>query len=64
MKGSRSQNNLQNKQMMSHKPRPEIRDNLDSRDGEEQNNKGDDTTHNVKEKKSGHLKNKGKDKTR
>jgi hypothetical protein len=64
MKGSRSQNNLQNKQMMSHKPRPEIRDNIYSRDGEEQNNKGDDTTHNVKEKKSGHLKNKGKDKTR
>jgi hypothetical protein len=31
MKGSRSQNNAQSKQGMSHKPKPEIRDNLDSR---------------------------------
>ena len=61
MKGSRSQNNLQNKQMTSHKPSPEIRDNLDSRNNEEQDNKGDDTTHNRKEKKSGHLKDRGKD---
>jgi hypothetical protein len=58
MKDSRSQNNLQNKQMMSHKPRPEIRDDLDSREGEEQMNKGDDTTHNEKETKKEHLKKK------
>ncbi|MEI6947161.1 hypothetical protein V9K67_08195 [Paraflavisolibacter sp. H34] len=58
MKGSRSQNNLQNKQMVSHKPRPEIRDNLDARSNEEQMTKGDDATHNKKETKEQHLKNK------
>lgn len=31
MKSSRSQNNSQSKQGMSHKPKPEIRDDLDSR---------------------------------
>jgi len=31
MKGSRSTTNKQSKQGMSHKPRPEIRDDLDSR---------------------------------
>lgn len=31
------------------KQRPEIRDNLDSRVNEEQDNKGDDVTHNRKE---------------
>lgn len=46
MKGSRSQNNQQSKQGMGHKPRPEIRDNLDSRRQEEQDFKGDDVTHN------------------
>ncbi len=30
--------------------RPENKDNLDSREGEEQQNKGDDVTHNKKEK--------------
>jgi len=30
------------------KHRPEVRDNLDSRKNEEQDFKGDDTTHNVK----------------
>ncbi|MDB5196663.1 MAG: hypothetical protein JWP88_1034 [Flaviaesturariibacter sp.] len=49
MKSSRSQNNMQNKQMMSHQPRPEIRDNLDSRSNEEQDNKGGDITHNAKD---------------
>ena len=49
MKESRSQNNLQNKQMMSHRPKPEVRDNLDSRKNEEQNTKGDDVTHNEKD---------------
>lgn len=58
MKGSRGQNNLQNKQMMGHKPRPEIRDDLDHREGEEQVKKGDDTTHNEKETKEDHLKKK------
>jgi N-acetyl-gamma-glutamylphosphate reductase len=49
MKNSRSQNNMQNKQMMSHQHRPEIRDNLDSRSNEEQQTKGDDVTHNAKD---------------
>lgn len=49
MKGSRSTNNQQNKQGMSHKPMPEIRDNLDSRKNEEQDFKGSDVTHNRKE---------------
>lgn len=31
--------------------RPENKDNLDSREGEEQQRKGDDITHNKKEKK-------------
>jgi hypothetical protein len=48
MKPSRSTDNAQNKQGLSHKPRPEIRDNLDSRKNEEQQFKGDDVTHNEK----------------
>jgi hypothetical protein len=58
MKGARSQNNLQNKQMAGHKPRPEIRDNLDHREGEEQMDKGSDSTHNEKQTKEDHLKKK------
>jgi hypothetical protein len=49
MKGSRSQNNLQNKQMAGHRPKPEVRDDLDSRSNEEQDTKGDDITHNKKD---------------
>lgn len=52
MKGSRAQTNLQNKQMIGHKPQPEIRDDLDSRSGEEQETKGDDVTHNEKQVRS------------
>ena len=58
MKGSRSQNNMQNKQIVGHRARPEIRDDLDSREGEEQMDKGDDTTHNDKQTKEKHLKKK------
>jgi hypothetical protein len=58
MKDSRSQNNMQSKQMVGHKPRPEIRDDLDSREGEEQMDKGSDTTHNEKQTKEKHLKKK------
>lgn len=58
MKGSRSQNNMQNKQNVSHRPRPEIRDNLDSRKNEEQDTKGSDVTHNEKETKEDNLKKK------
>jgi hypothetical protein len=44
--------NKENKQGMSKKPRPDIRDNLDSRKEEEQDFKGDDVTHNTKYKKN------------
>lgn len=60
MKGSRSQNNMQNKQMASHRPRPDTRDDLDSRRNEEQDTKGGDVTHNKKETKKGDLKGKPK----
>ena len=52
MKESRSQNTKQNKQFMGHQPKPEIRDNLDSRKNEEQNQKGGDVTHNRKDTKN------------
>lgn len=52
MKGSRSQDNMQNKQMAGHRPVPQTRDDLDSRKNEEQDLKGDDVTHNEKEKRS------------
>jgi hypothetical protein len=58
MKGSRSSNNMQNKQMAGHRPTPEVRDDLDSRSNEEQDTKGDDVTHNKKETKEQHLKEK------
>ena len=64
MKGSRSQNNMQNKQMAGHRPKPENKDDLDSRNNEEWQTKGDDVTHNRKEKKSGHLHDRGKDRSR
>jgi len=58
MKTSRSQTTQQNKQMTGHTPRPEIRDNLDSRKNEEWDTKGDDVTHNQKARKSKKLKSK------
>lgn len=64
MIGNNQQDNMSNKQPVSNKARSENKDNLDSREGEEQQFKGDDVTHNQKEKKSGHLKNRGKDDTR
>jgi hypothetical protein len=56
MKTSRSTNNMQSKQGHSHKPRPEIRDDIDSRKNEEQMSKGSDRTHN---RKDTHSKGKG-----
>ena len=64
MKGSRSQNTRQNKDMVGHRPRPQNKDDLDSRMSEEWQTKGDDVTHNTKETKAGHLKDRGKDRTR
>ena len=57
MKESRNQNN-KGKLGSSNLHRPEIRDNLDSRKNEEQQDKGNDTTHNKKETKVNHLKQK------
>jgi hypothetical protein len=62
MKQAGGNGNTQNKQNMNqnHKNRPEIRDNLDHREGEEQTKKGDDVTHNEKQTKEDHLKKKKK----
>ena len=48
MKTSRNEMNPQNKQGVTKVPKPDIRDNLDSREGEEWQTKGDDVTHNKK----------------
>lgn len=54
MKGTRNEQTRQSKQLpASNMPRPEIRDNLDSRKNEEQDFKGKDTTHNSKDTKAG-----------
>jgi hypothetical protein len=52
MKKSRNQTSKQSKQGPSRIPKPEIRDDLDSRKHEEQDLKGSDITHNKKETKS------------
>ena len=59
MKNSRKQESHQSKQGHTNVPRPEIRDNLDSRKNEEQFTKGVNVTHNEKETKENHLKRKG-----
>jgi hypothetical protein len=48
MKNSNNQTPNQNTRFNKNKPSPEIRDNLDSRKNEEQDTRGDDTTHNRK----------------
>lgn len=52
MKNIKSQTQKQNTKFNENKQRPEIRDDIDSREGEEQESKGDDITHNKKEDKS------------
>ncbi len=47
-----NQNANQRTQLDNNKNRPENKDNLDSREGEEQLTKGDDRTHNKKDVKS------------
>ena len=59
MKNAKSKNTKANIQFNTNKHRPENKDNLDSREGEEQHWKGDDMTHNKKESKIVH-KNSGK----
>ena len=49
MKNMPSQNPKQNTKFNANKHRPENKDNLDSREGEEQLTKGTDVTHNKKE---------------
>ena len=51
MKNIKPQTPQQNTQFNKNKHRPENKDNLDSREGEEQQFKGDDITHNKKERK-------------
>lgn len=50
MKEARNQNNKQSKQMKGNRPTPEIRDNLDSREGLELNDRP--SGHNKKETKA------------
>ena len=52
MKKSTTQSPKHTTKFNQNKHRPDIRDNMDSREGEEQLFKGDDTTHNKKENKS------------
>ena len=59
MKNLKSQNKKENIQFNANKHRPENKDNLDSREGLEQQFKGVDITHNKKETKSD-KKSKGK----
>lgn len=52
MKNIQSQTPNHNTKFNTNKRRAENKDNMDSREGEEQLSKGDDTTHNRKERKS------------
>jgi hypothetical protein len=52
MKNIKPQNKKENIQFNANKHRPENKDNLDSREGLEQEYKGDAVTHNRKETKS------------
>ena len=52
MKNIQSQTPQHNTRFNANKKRAENKDNLDSREGEEQQFKGDDITHNRKEHKS------------
>lgn len=52
MKHSRGQDTRQNKSVPGHRPQPQNKDDLDSRENLEQDNKGQDVTHNRKEMKS------------
>jgi hypothetical protein len=52
MKNTKPENRKSNAQLNVSKRRPDNKDNLDSREGEEQLFKKDDVTHNKKETKS------------
>ena len=52
MKNMKQQTPNHNTKLNNNKHRPENKDDLDSREGEEQLSKGDDITHNRKERKN------------
>jgi hypothetical protein len=52
MKNNKQQTSAPNTKLHTNKNRPENKDDVDSRKGEEQLRKGDDGTHNRKERKS------------
>jgi len=52
MKNIKQQTANHNTKLNNNKHRPENKDDIDSREGEEQLTKGDDTTHNRKERKN------------
>jgi len=52
MKNIKQQTPAHNTKLNNNKHRPENKDDIDSREGEEQLMKGDDTTHNRKERKN------------
>ena len=52
MKNMRSQNPNHNTKFNTNKRRSENKDDIDSREGEEQLSKGDDITHNKKQRKN------------
>ena len=52
MKNLKQQTPNHNVKLNNNKRRPENKDDLDSREGEEQTAKGDDITHNKKERKN------------
>ncbi len=52
MKNTKSQLPDKNTKLDNKKGRPEVRDDLDHREGEEQDDKGNHVTHNKKEHKS------------
>lgn len=56
MKNITGKQGTQSKQTTRHNQRPDIRDDMDSRKNEEQDFKGDDTTHNKKDTKKEKLK--------
>ena len=61
MKDARSANTRQNKQMPGHRPKPDVRDDLDSRKNEEQNTKGSDVTHNKKDVQNSRKQHRGRE---
>jgi hypothetical protein len=52
MKNNKQQTPAHNTKLNNNKRRPENKDDIDSREGEEQLIKGDDRTHNKKERKN------------